>query len=285
MKKIIIFICIILLSIITCSNCVSAENETLMEAEEEIPQNDIKQKTSSKEVLSTENGNYNITFNNGYNGYCINYGEHEAGINDTFTIKNTSEIINKESGESVGNYLKVFFVEFNDIAMKDKVVTQHIIWHFTDNFNNWRIDPNLINEIKLKASETTIPDNGASININSTTQAIFEFIMLDSTRLNHQNFFGYKINYKTITNESENNTQKNQTDNNTKSENQSINVFSVNKTGSSEKNMNTNNIKFNEKSERINLKKHKTGNEIPIILLAILFVIGITTVKFKKREK
>lgn len=90
---------------------------------------------SDKQVSATEDGHFNITFDNGYNGYCLEYSEKDTNVGDKFIVVNTSYAINTNDKSNVGNYLKTFFVDYYDIAMEDKVKTQHIIWHFTDDFN------------------------------------------------------------------------------------------------------------------------------------------------------
>ena len=85
----------IIFAVTTCMNFVSAENET----------NIFKSSESEEEVLAREDGHVNITFDNGYNGYCINYGEHEAKTGQEYSVQDTTYATNKNSGESVGNYL------------------------------------------------------------------------------------------------------------------------------------------------------------------------------------
>ena len=104
-------------------------------------------------VEATEDGHFNITFDNGYNGYCLEYGEKDASKGDRFIVADTSYAIDNENKESVANYLKTYFVDYYDEAMKDKVVTQHMIWHFTDGFDGWRVNKTLVNEIKDAASK------------------------------------------------------------------------------------------------------------------------------------
>lgn len=183
----------------------------------------------------------------------------------------------------MGNYLKVFFVDFHDVAMKDKIVTQHIIWHFTDDFENWRINPNLIKEIKSSASDKTIPDSGFILKINNTTEALFEFVMLDSTKTsNHQNFFGYKITYRAIS-ENQTNTTQNNTNLTNNTNNAPLDEISNQTTIKTTENKITDENKANDSvslekdnSEKnafksVNLKKNVSGNSIiGIILLSIL---------------
>ena len=198
MRRTLITLFIIFLASVSCLNSAAAQNETemLMANDEE----EIIEK-NEKEVLAEEEGNFNISFNDGYNGYCIDYGKHDAKPGDSFTAEDTSNIINKNTGENVGNYLKTYFVEYYEDAMRDKIVTQHTIWHFTDDFNGWRLDYGLIENIKTSSSAKEIPDHGAVKKINDTTEAVFDFEMLKTGESENQNFFAYKITYRDIMNE------------------------------------------------------------------------------------
>ena len=217
MKKSIITIFTIFLIITSGVNFVSAENnteETVRNTgtvqQEEIPsQRNVEEEKSriGESVKSKENGHFNITFEDGYNGYCINYGDHEAKVNDEFEVKDTNSAINNNNGESIGHYLKTFFVEFHDIAVKNKYDTQKIIWAFSDNFD---FNKRLVQQIKDASVNLTIPDHGIIKKINETTEALFDFEVLKTSQNNHQNFFGYKITYRDIPVEGENNTTEKQ---------------------------------------------------------------------------
>ena len=295
----------IIFAITTCMNFVSAENET----------NILKSSESDEEVLASEDGHVNITFDNGYNGYCINYGDHEAKTGQEYSVKDTSYATNKNTGESVGNYLKTYFVDYYDDAMRNDIVTQHTIWHFTDDFNGWRIDPLLIENIKSTASAKTIPDSGAVRQINNTTEAVFDFQVLSSDKTDHQNFFAYRITYRDIAKEIINNTNSS---NDTASEDENKNISnSPENSTANEKQKNignaSENITSNEKQKNvalptegsgktnvdniqktskkdgqnaaksISLSKHVTGKRtIGVILL--LIVLGIMAVKYIRRE-
>lgn len=298
MKKPLITILIVIFAIMTCLNSASAENETEI----------LRNSESEEEVLAREDGHVNITFDNGYNGYCINYGEHEAKIGYEYNVEDTSYATNKNTGESVGNYLKVYFVDYYEDAMRDDIVTQHTIWHFTDDFSGWRIDPVLIENIKSTAANKTIPDSGAVKKINDTTEAIFDFQVLSSNKADHQNFFAYKITYRDIVNEIINST------NTTTDENKTDNITDANKsnttlkTNDTQKKPGKNNqyaiaknevtrhasdetpLKNNDKKENsnddskdINLKKHVTGKRTIGIFL-LLIVLGIIAIKYTRRD-
>lgn len=298
MKKPLITILIVIFAIMTCLNSASAENETEI----------LRNSEAEEEVLAREDGHVNITFDNGYNGYCINYGEHEAKIGYEYNVEDTSYATNKNTGESIGNYLKVYFVDYYEDAMRNDIVTQHTIWHFTDDFSGWRIDPILIENIKSTAANKTIPDSGAVKKINDTTEAVFDFQVLSSNKADHQNFFAYKITYRDIVNEIINST------NTTTGENKSDNITDANKSNTTLKTNDTQKkpgknaqdaiaknevtrhasdetpLKTNDKKENsnddskdINLKKHVTGKRTIGIFL-LLIVLGIIAIKYTRRD-
>ena len=146
-------------------------------------------------VQATEDGHFNITFSNDYNGYCLEYGEEEAYKGDNFIVANSTAY---DINESTANYLKTYFVNFYDEAMKDKVVTQHTIWHFTDGFDGWRVNKTLVQSIKDIGALKTVPDNGI-IRYNDTAEMVYSFQTLVSPYEHHQNFFAYKIYFRPIT--------------------------------------------------------------------------------------
>ena len=309
MKKRLITIFTIFLLITSGVNFVSAENITENEVadtntaqqEKIVSQRNVEEekesKTDEKEksrigetVKSKENGHFNITFEDGYNGYCINYGDHEAKVNDEFEVKDTTAAINNKNGESIGHYLKTFFVEFHDIAVKNKIDTQKIIWAFSDNFD---FNKALVQQIKDASVNLTIPDHGAIKKINETTEAIFNFEVLKTGQNDHQNFFGYKITYRDIPVEVENNTtqkQENKTENNTTQKQENTTIPQENKTENTTSLISKNKTKDpedNNKSELENkstsLLKHTTGAELAVVILILIF--GFVLVgKFYKRD-
>ena len=274
MKNKIILLLITLLTITAGLNIVSAENETeeylrqINESESEIYEENLRvsddetthENRLGEEVKAAENGHFNISFDDGYNGYCINYGDHEATEGDTFLVQDTSAAINVETGESVGNYIKVFFTQHHDKAIADKIETQKIIWGFTGKFKY--SNQSLLNEIRNDAINKTIPDHGAIIKINDTTEAVFDFEVLDSQTAGNQNFFAYKITYRDIikdilnkyppllgqtpqennTDTSDNNSQPNETEtNNTEDMTSNTNQTATNDTAQNMQNETTGN--------------------------------------------
>ena len=296
MKKPLFTILMILFAITTCMDFASAETET-----------NILKNSQSEEVLATEEGNLNISFDNGYHGYCINYGDHEAKIGSKYSVENTSYATNKNTGESVGNYLKVYFVDYYDDAMRDEIVTQHTIWHFTDDFYGWRLDPLLLENIKSTAATKTIPDSGAVRQINNTTEAVFDFLVLNSDKSDHQNFFAYKITYRDIIKDmigsadSSNDTfsKKHQSNitgeepkfNKTPEKQENISKTYENSTGIVAKDIPKEYGKkiASEKedsqnvSKSVKLTEHVTGKRTVGILL-LLIVLGIVAAKYIRRD-
>ena len=296
MKKPLFTILMILFAITTCMDFASAETET-----------NILKNSQSEEVLATEEGNLNISFDNGYHGYCINYGDHEAKIGSEYSVENTSYATNKNTGESVGNYLKVYFVDYYDDAMRDEIVTQHTIWHFTDDFYGWRLDPLLLENIKSTAATKTIPDSGAVRQINNTTEAVFDFLVLNSDKSDHQNFFAYKITYRDIIKnmigsaDSSNDTfsKKHQSNitgeepkfNKTPEKQENISKTYENSTGIAAKDISKEYGKkiASEKedsqnvSKSVKLTEHVTGKRTVGIIL-LLIVLGIVAAKYIRRD-
>ena len=298
MKKPLFTILLVIFAITSCLNFVSAENETEI----------LRNSESEEEVLATKDGHLNITFDNGYNGYCIEYGEHEAQIGQEYSVENTSYATNKNTGESVGNYLKVYFVDYYEDAMRDDIVTQHTIWHFTDDFNGWRIDPILIENIKSTAATKTIPDSGAVRQINNTTEAVFDFQVLSSAESDNQNFFAYKITYRdiieniigntTLSNDTSNEEHENvtnSTENGTIPEKQK-NVTDTGKdnplpavkdpqnlSNKNEQKSEPENEDSEDVSKTVKLSKHTTGKR-GIGVLLLLIVLGIIAVKYIRRD-
>ena len=137
-----------------------------------------------------ESGDSNISFSNGYHGYCAEYREKSAEKDDEFYIVDTSYIRNDNTGQDMSNYIKVFFTYYyentqsNNLTHRgepvDQVIyNQHIIWYFTNNFTSPVTDNSteLLNNIINTAQKIRIPDNGV-LRINDTTEMRYSFIGL-----------------------------------------------------------------------------------------------------------
>ena len=197
---ILLFFCVI--------GCVSGgENTTTYDDAPIILDNDLNETT-----VALEDGHLNTSFSNNYNGYCVEYTEQEAKKGDVFYVVNTSHIKNNQTNKDASQYLKRYFIEYHNETQKDNIVTQHMIWHFTDDFNGWRLNYTIINNIKN--SNNNYDDDGIT-EWNNTHNMKYSFRALLSPYEHHQNYFIYDISFIPI-NKTENNTDiQNNTTNNT----------------------------------------------------------------------
>lgn len=233
-----------------------------------------------------ESGDSNISFSNGYHGYCAEYREKSAEKDDKFYVMDTSYIRNNNTDQDVSNYIKVFFTYYyentrsNNLTHRGKPVdqviyNQHIIWYFTNNFTSPVTDNSteLLNNIISTAQKVRVPDDG-TLRINDTTEMRYSFIGLISFFERHQNYFGYNITFKNITNHT--NTTNNITNNNTNNTtNNTTNNITTNKTNHTSHqiiNKETKPIQTN-KPKHLNIN-NETGNPIIILFIALL-AIGI----------
>lgn len=224
-------------------------------------------------VTALESGDSNISFSDGYKGYCIEWGEHSAEENDTFYVEKTFKIYNKETHEDVSNHIKVFFTYFYPESQKDKIVTQHIIWKFTDNkeFSQFRANKELYYKILNKSAKVQVPDFG-TYKINKTHSLFFDFKVFVSQYEEFQNYFGYKLFTFEHDNQINNSTINNNTtiipqlyNNNT---NFTFNEFIVD-----DKNNSTDTSTSNYK--KIVISSHETGININWLVACIVFLIII----------
>ena len=160
---------------------------------------DDETKRIGKTVHATSDGYQNITFDDGYNGYCANKYLKDADAGDTFIVQDTSKLVNPKYNESVGNYLKILFVDHYDYVMQSKLNATLAVWEFTDNPYKTDSYLEIVQSILKEAQDgRIIPDHGEIKKINNTTEAIFDFECLQSTDDKTQNFFGYKITFREI---------------------------------------------------------------------------------------
>lgn len=285
---------IIFLAILSGTGLVFAENIT----EENMTSPNEEERIGEK-VTTKDNGYLNISFNDSYNGYCIDKGWNGASSGDTFTVENTSNAMNNNNGEEIGNYLKILFVDYHDLVTTDKKSTQNIIWGFSNDYHYSPECDSIIKAIKDSSDNgRTISDHGETIDINNTTKATFDFEVLNSGSYGYQSFFGYKITYKTIVNEIMNNTFENilpdnQT-NETEPENTTNNTTTNENTTEPET---TNNTTLTENQETIDKytsendkmqsdhknnpkpKNHITGNPIASLIAILLFSMCILKIR------
>ena len=165
-------------------------------------------------VYALEDGHFNTSFTGGFNGYCLEYGEIEAVKGDSFVIGDSKYMRNTVTGEECGDYLKVYFIDYYSTAMKDKIVTQHMIWHFTDDFNGWRLNYTLIDCIKDKVDNQGLSYDDVGYKFLDDGRVLFwEFYTFLSSYINHQDYFGYKVWFGNASDIPVNNTTNNTTNN------------------------------------------------------------------------
>lgn len=337
MKRKILTILTVFLIATSGLNFVSAQNELddilITENEEEINENrPIRQRETSEdnhnmqeprnsedrigeEVRALESGYRNVSFDDGYNGYCVNHDLQSTSRGEKFTVENTTNIISSKYSESVGNYLKILFVDHYNYTMNPTTDLSEVIWTFTDYDYKNSNDAIIKAILESAANGRIIPDHGAVAKINDTTEAIFDFELLNSQYGRTQNFFGYKINYRTIeiiedeilgstpennttienntTTENNTNLENNTTiENNTTPENTTIENETTKNNETKEKPENNTIISKTDedktpsidqnKIKENNLLKHNTGNESTIIGLLILIVGFIILIKYSR---
>ena len=210
-----------------------------------------------------ESGDSNISFSDGYKGYCIEWGEHSAEKGDRFYV---------HDGD-VDNNIKTFFVYFYEDSQRDVIATQHMIWKFTDNKQFSRFNQTLYEKIIEKAKTVQVPNDGV-LKINNTTEMVYSFRNFISNINEYQNYFGYKIFFQNITHKN-NNLTTNSTANQTQSTPQNM-------TGQSDirKNLTKNHTGTINKKNRIAKADagRNTGN--PVLMLALSLAVLV----FKRRR-
>ena len=280
MKKLIIFIILLILFV----NTAYAGNNT-----SETQYHTYSIEYSGNVTHTLEGGDSNIEFANGYRGYCVEYREKSAEKDDKFYVTNTSHITNKNNNQDVSNHIKTFFTYFynntqsNNLTHNEKPVdqtiyNQHIIWYFTNDFSSPITDNSteLLNNIIKKSNTMKIPDDGI-LKIDNKTEMSYSFRGLLSFFEEHQNYFGYNISFRNVS------------DNITPDAN-----INKNNTNISEEKKNTTDLN-NENNKIIQQKQHnhdhyssinilslnnlKTGNPLFALLIVLLISVAIMIYK------
>lgn len=221
---------------------------------------------SNETVVALEDGDSNIQFSDGYKGYCIEWGEHSAEENETFYVADSSNAINKITNEDVSNNLKVMFLFFYNKTQENPVVTQHMIWKFTDNKQFSKFDKQWYNDIVELSNKYKIPDSG-TIKINDTHEIVFDFKVFVAKYLEYQNYFAYKFDVRQI-GMNESNQIINSTINNLTT-NLTTDLFNE---GTIQYNR-TYVIKIDKDIRQSTLSEHKTGIQINWIFLCIIVLL------------
>lgn len=256
-----IFTVIIFLTFVLMINSIAAGNNTTV-----VDNPTTVYINSNETVVALEDGDSNIQFSNGYKGYCIEWGEHSAEEGEIFYITNSSNAINKITNEDVSNHLKTMFLFFYNKTQENPIVTQHMIWKFTDNKQFSKFDKQWYNNIIELSSKYKIPDSG-TIKINDTHEVVFDFKVFVAKYLEYQNYFAYRFIIHQI-DMNESNQIVNSTINNLTT-NLTTDLFSE---GSIQYN-GTYVIKIDKDIKQSILSKHKTGIQTDWMFLCIIVLL------------
>lgn len=249
MKKIFLIIFVLFLTI----SCVHAGNNTT-----DYPSEYVINNNDFEIVESLEDGHFNISFNNSYKGYCLEYGEKDANVGDKFYVANMSYAVNCNN-EYIGDYLKTFFIDYYHIVINDKITTQHYIWAFTDDFHSWRINQSLVNYIKENPNHYS--DDGY-IKWNNSHSLYYSFKIFLSEYTHHQNFFAYYFQLVPNNNYTNGSVVNNSSDNYSNYNNIVNNACIKNYTLK----------KYNYFNQSNKLYQYKTGNPIWLLLCSIFII-------------
>lgn len=260
MRKTLITLLIILL--ITSIGVVGAGNNT---TEIENPTITISDAPTIKVI---ESGDSNISFEDGYKGYCAEWSEHSAEEGQEFYIEDTAIMNNS-------NYLKTMFLFFYNQTQKDIYATQHMIWKFTDNKQFSKFNQTWYNQIVETGDKYTIPDEG-KIPLNDTHQMSFSFKAFIAQINEYQNYFAYKFFIEQIPDNSTIEINNSTTNNsiiilpnyqNNNSSSQYDGTYYIDEA----KNSHTSTFD----KDNINLNKNKTGINIWALILMLMVICGL----------
>lgn len=222
-------------------------------------------------VTALESGDSNISFSNGYKGYCVEWGEHSAEKGEKFYVDPTSKIINKETNADVSNYIKVMFLFFHNETQKNVIATQHMIWKFTNNKQFSKFNETWYNDIVKVGDCVKVPDS-CVFKINATHECFFSFKTFTAGINEYQNYFGYKFIVREIApcptiNITENSTNQNTTNTTNHQNNQSLNQLN----------------KQSIKKSLIQPSTYRCGNDCWLLGCVIIMIIGILLLDNRQR--
>lgn len=281
MKKSIIFIILLILFI----NMAYAGNNT---SETQYHTYSIEYSDSITHTL--EGGDSNIEFANGYRGYCVEYREKSAEKDDKFYVTNTSHITNKNNNQDVSNHIKTFFTYFynntqsNNLTHKGNpidqtIYNQHIIWYFTNDFSSPITDNSteLLNNIIKKSNTMKIPDDGV-LKIDNKTEMSYSFRGLLSFFEEHQNYFGYNISFRNVSDNTSTDSSIDKNDTNISEEKK--NTTDLDSEQNNETRQQKQHIHDHSSSMNIlSLNNLKTGNPLFALLIVLLISAAIMIYK------
>ncbi|MBR5868700.1 MAG: Cys-Gln thioester bond-forming surface protein, partial [Clostridia bacterium] len=162
-------------------------------------------------VEALSGGSSNISFSNGYVGFCIDADERWVSVGESFTTTFTSVATNNISNEGVSQKLKVLFTQFFDelfvpdgdggYVVDDYLADgalQAAIWNITDDDYIWGTSKDLVNRVNAYTGPA-IPDSGYQLTLDNGDVVTFHFIVLEPTRVPEagtkptQSFFAYRL--------------------------------------------------------------------------------------------
>ena len=162
---------------------------------------------SAEQVTSTENGFVDISFSNGYHGFCIDRYLTGAYANDSFTVADdTSAATSNADNSDISQQLKILFTMFftdffvsdgnggyvmdSDKADSDVAMA---IYHFTGEQNYiWGTNKEYVNAVKAYTGPE-IPDDGYTLTLENGDVITFHFAVMEPKNEGQQSFFAYKI--------------------------------------------------------------------------------------------
>jgi hypothetical protein len=238
--------------------------------------NESRTGISDEWVSACEDGHFNTSFSDGSKGYCLEYGEEEAKTGDWFYKVDTSYY-------QSSNSIKLYFTEYTSHALEDKVRTQHMIWHFTDGFDGWRLNYTILDEIKL--SSKVVGDEYVQV-LNGTHERVWSFHVSLSPYEHRQDYFNYRFFDRLICNGTGNdssilNDTLDKNDTNDTMNNNTNTSIQDNKSISIKDNETTNKYIGNHNKK----DTHNTGNPIGLILVIIFILIIIILDKIETKKK
>ena len=157
-------------------------------------------------VTATTSGYNDVTFSNGYNGFCLDKWLDMAYEGNEFIVTNTDDATNNVTGEPISQYLKIYFVDYfadnfekdsnGFYKIKDAVNTQAVIYGFSDSDSkDWDYKP-LTDVVEKYNSGRRIDDHGETI-VFGDDKITFDFVVMKSSISEQQDFLGYKLTVET----------------------------------------------------------------------------------------
>ncbi len=164
---------------------------------------------SAGQVTSNSTGFTNVSFSNGYYGFCIDQKLQGAYSGDSFTpAEDTTVAKNNLDNRDVSQKLKIFFTQcFEDIFVSDgnggyvidsnKSVSSvpTAIYHFSDGYEGqylWGESKTFVEKVNAYDGPE-IPDEGYKLKLENGDVVTFYFAVMEPQKEGQQSFFAYKL--------------------------------------------------------------------------------------------